>query len=700
MNILKKMSIRSKFIILMLIVSISSIIAIGVIGNRSGERILKCSVSQKLDLLKDMKARQIKNYLNTIKSNLKMLSSDKMVADAMREFIVSYNLAKYNALSPKEEKELKEYYKKNVLPFVKKGSEAKVSLENILPKTVAANYLQYHYIVKNSFAKSKDKLIKADDNSSYSKIHAKFHASLKDICDHLGFKDLYFIEAESGEIVYSVKKEIDFASSLKVGDYRKSNFAALVKKLNRSVAKGSLFMSDFESYIPSCGKPAAFVGITVYDGDEFLGILAVRIGSGKIDEILSENGKYKAIGLGKSGEIYILGSDYKMRSQSRFMQENPKKFLKQLEKINIPAKEIEEIKRYHSTILHLKVTTKSAKKALEGKDGIAYAKNYLGQKVLSSYAPLHLDFLNWAIIVEQGAKEAGSEIVDFREKFAVSTIVIIFLVTLFAMLSARAFTKPVNALIKGVRGNKGKVCVDSSDEFGELADSYNSMMQKIKTQKEEIEQKDNEINHLLLDIMPETIVKRYLSKEEDIIEKHSNVTVLFTSLTGLSELYERYSHDVAFKRHNDLFESFDNAAIELGVEKIKTIGDDYMAASGLINPRFNHAQKAVDFAVKMLDIIEAFNRENGTEIGIRIGLDSGDVYAGLVGNIKIEYNVWGNTVDIASALRYYTCNNSIRITKIVYELLTNKEQFAKCKSVEIEEFGVVESYQYGGCKED
>ena len=76
------------------------------------------------------------------------------------------------------------------------------------------------------------------------------------------------------------------------------------------------------------------------------------------------------------------------------------------------------------------------------------------------------------------------------------------------------------------------------------------------------------------------------------------------------------------------------------------------------------------------------------------------MYAGLVGNIKIEYNVWGNTVDIASALRYYTCNNSIRITKNVYELLTNKEQFAKCKSVEIEEFGEVESYQYGGCKED
>ena len=702
MRVLKRLSIRSKFIILMLIVTITSIMAIGFIGNRSGEKIIKSSVTEKLQLLNSMKAEQIKEYFASIESSLKMLSSDRMVLDALREFIISYNLVKYNALTQKEQEELIEYYKKQILPKIKSGSTKRVSLENILPKSVAANYLQYHYLVKNQFSKERDKLIAAKDDSSYTQTHKKYHQSLREIANYLGFEDLYFIDAESGEIVYSVKKGIDFASDLKVGSFRKSNLANLSSQLNRSVAKDAIVMVDFESYLPSFGRPEAFAGITLYDGDEFLGVLAVKIGVAKINQILSANHHWSKLGLGESGEIYIVGSDYKMRSESRYLITDPKKFFETLEKINTPKEQIEAIKRYKSTILHLEVKNETTQKALNGKVGVEFGKNYLGEEALNSYAPLNIGFFNWGIIVSQNLKEAQSAITYFREKFAISTIVIIFLVTLFAMLTARVFTKPMNALIEGVKsiGKKQvpkRVAIESSDEFGELARSFNEIIKKMSTQELAIAQKDQEIHTLLLDIMPESIAKRYIANEKNIIEKHSNVTILFTSLTGLSEIYERYSHEDAFKRHNDLFESFDNAANELGIERIKTVGDDYMAASGLINPRFNHSQKAVEFAFMMLDIIKRFNQENGTNIGIRIGLDAGEVYAGLVGNIKIEYNVWGNTVDIASALRYYTDINSIRITKEVYDALVNKEEFVECSDIENHEFGTIKNYQYRKC---
>ena len=686
----------------MLIVTISSIMAIGFIGNRSGEKIIKSSVTQKLQLLNRMKAEEIQDYFHSIANNLKMLSSDRMVLDALREFIISYNLVKYNALSKKEQAELKAYYKENILPKIQKSVDSKVSLENILPKSVAANYLQYHYLVKNHFLQERDRLTAANDNSSYTQTHKKYHQSLREIANYLGFSDLYFIDAESGEILYSVKKGIDFATDLKVGNFRKSNLAKLVEQLNRAVAKDAIAMVDYESYLPSFGKPEAFAGITLYDGDEFLGVLAVKIDTSKIDKILSANHNWESMGLGKSGEIYIVGNDYTMRSESRYFLEEPKKFLEILEKINTPKEQIDAIRHSHSTVLHLEVKNPITQKALNGKSGVEFGKNYLGQEALNSYAPLNLNFLNWGIIVSQNLKEAQSAITYFREKFALSTIVIIFLVTLFAMLSARVFTKPMNALIEGIRSigkekKRKKITLKSSDEFGKLAHSFNEMIETMQMQNAAIVQKDKEINTLLLDIMPESIAKRYLANEKDIIEKHSNVTILFTSLTGLSEIYERYSHEVAFQRHNDLFESFDNAANELGIERIKTVGDDYMAASGLINPRFNHSQKAVDFAFAMLEIIERFNKENSTNIGIRIGLDSGEVYAGLVGNIKIEYNVWGNTVDIASALRYYADINSIRITHAVYETLINKEDFIECSDIENSEFGTIKNYQYNNC---
>lgn len=160
-NPLNRLSIRSKFIILMLIVSISSIVAIGIIGDRSGEKILESSVSEELKSIKNSKAQQVENYFKSIENNLKMLSTNKMIIDSLREFIVSYNLTKYNALNKKQLSKVKDYYENTFIPTMEKNSSIKVSIDNILPKTVSANYLQYHYIIKNPYPRgSRDKLIK------------------------------------------------------------------------------------------------------------------------------------------------------------------------------------------------------------------------------------------------------------------------------------------------------------------------------------------------------------------------------------------------------------------------------------------------------------------------------------------------------------------------------------------------------------
>jgi hypothetical protein len=155
MNPLNKLSIRSKFIILMLVVSITSIVAIGIIGNRSGEKILKSGVSKELNALKNIKAQQIESYFRDLENNLKMLSSNKMIIDSMREFIVSYNLTKYNVLKDNETKTVYDFYEKEFLTKLESTSDAKVSIENIIPKTISANYLQYHYIINNKIMHEK-----------------------------------------------------------------------------------------------------------------------------------------------------------------------------------------------------------------------------------------------------------------------------------------------------------------------------------------------------------------------------------------------------------------------------------------------------------------------------------------------------------------------------------------------------------------
>ncbi len=704
MNPLNRLSIRSKFIILMLIVSITSIIAIGLIGNRSGEKILKSSVSQELKALKHVKAGQIESYFKDIENNMKMLSSNKMVIDSLREFIISYNLTKYNALDKEQTTQLKSYYEKEFIPVLEKQSNAKVSIENILPKTISAHYLQYHYIINNKMSE-KEEMIKADDKSSYSDTHQKYHRSMQNICDKLSFEDLFFIESDSGDIVYSVKKEVDFATNLIAGVHRRSNLAALSKILGNSVEKNVIHMIDYETYLPSFNKPAAFIGISIYDENEYLGLLVVKLSSNKINEILTSNYDWESVGLGESGDVFLVGRDYKMRSNNRYMRQSPDIYKKMLISANIPKQTIDSIFQNKNTLMHLSVKTDAVIQAQQGASKTIVTRNYLGHEVLSSFAPLKLGFVNWVIVAEKNLEEANKVIIGFREKFAISTIVLIFLVTLFAMFSARVFTKPINSLIDGIRRvDKGdtqtKVMVNSTDEFNDLADSFNAMVKNLNRQEKQIKNKDEKINTLLVNMMPESIAKRYLSGEKNIVEHHDSVTVIFTALTGFSEIEEKNSPDVAFSLLNNLIESFDDAADELGVEKIKTIGDDYLAACGLSIPRFDHGKKAVDFAIEILAIIERFNSENSANISIKIGLDSGYVSEGLIGKIKFEYNIWGDTVDISSHLRYKAELNSIRITQSVYESLDKKEDFLICPIITSKNFGEVINYQYQHCSED
>ncbi len=694
MNPLNKLSIRSKFIILMLVVSITSIVAIGIIGNRSGEKILKSGVSKELNALKNIKAQQIESYFRDLENNLKMLSSNKMIIDSMREFIVSYNLTKYNVLKDNETKTVYDFYEKEFLTKLESTSDAKVSIENIIPKTISANYLQYHYIINN-------KPLQQDD-SSYKSTYTKFHTNLSQICTNLGFEDLYFVNAENGDIVYSVKKNIDFATNLYRGVHKKSSLAQLAQRLNKSVEKNVIKMVDYEKYIPDLNKPTSFVGVSVYDGNEFLGSLIIKLPSKNIENILTSNSNWESVGLGKTGELFLVGSDYKIRSNCRMMIESPDKFKEKLIKANIPKSKINEMYAFKDTTMNLNIQTDAMHDAIKGNSKTSIINNHFGERILCSYKPLKIKFVNWCIVTEQNLNEAQAAIKEFREKFAISTIVITFLVTLFAMVTARVFTKPVNALIEGVRNahngdTKSKIEIDTNDEFHELATSFNSMIDTTNKHKKSIIKKNDKILQLLNTMMPENIAKRHLIGEKNIVENHTNVTIIFTALTGFSEVYKKFPQDKAFTLLNDLIESFDESAVENGVEKIKNIGDDYLAACGLSIPRFDHARKAVNFSIDILSIIERFNEQNETHVSIKIGLDSGSVIEGLIGKVKFEYNVWGDAVDVAAYLRYKSDLNSFRITQSIYEAIEIKNKFKPCRDIQSDDFGEVINYQYKFC---
>ena len=212
--------------------------------------------------------------------------------------------------------------------------------------------LQRAFVVKNPYpADSKQFLEVSAYVPGYSRVHATYHRSFRKITEEFGYYDMFLIDTFSGQIVYSVKKEVDFATSLYVGPYRNSGLANAFKKLQDARDDKTLnevAISDFEMYEPSMGAPAAFAAAVIRDGDEVPGVLAIQLSNEEIDKVVSGNRGWEQEGLGKSGDSGIVGPDYLLRSNARGFLQRREEALDQMRARGIPADTIARIRAYGS----------------------------------------------------------------------------------------------------------------------------------------------------------------------------------------------------------------------------------------------------------------------------------------------------------------------------------------------------------------
>jgi PAS domain S-box-containing protein len=174
---------------------------------------------------------------------------------------------------------------------------------------------------------------------------------------------------------------------------------------------------------------------------------------------------------------------------------------------------------------------------------------------------------------------------------------------------------------------------------------------------------------LLLNVLPQPIAERLKRGQRTIAESFEEVTVLFADLVDFTEFSTQTSPTELVELLNEIFSKFDQLAEKHGVEKIKTIGDAYMAVAGLPKPRPDHAQAIAQMALDMQAAIEQFNVEKGQTFKIRIGINSGSVVAGVIGIRKFSYDLWGDTVNTASRMESHGIPGYIQLTAATYELL-------------------------------
>ncbi len=176
---------------------------------------------------------------------------------------------------------------------------------------------------------------------------------------------------------------------------------------------------------------------------------------------------------------------------------------------------------------------------------------------------------------------------------------------------------------------------------------------------------------LLLNILPTEVAVRLKAHEEPLADKHEHVSVLFADIAGFTNLSRHLSAESLVTLLNDLFTRFDLLAETSGAEKIKTIGDAYMAATGL-RGESDHAETIVDMAIGMQQAFEEFEEKNDLKLSLRIGVHSGSLVAGVIGKQKFTYDLWGNTVNIASRMESEGVAGRIQISSETRNLLPER----------------------------
>lgn len=218
--------------------------------------------------------------------------------------------------------------------------------------------------------------------------------------------------------------------------------------------------------------------------------------------------------------------------------------------------------------------------------------------------------------------------------------------------------KPINSVLLNAR-------ISACLERKRWRDRERQYLSQIKSEKEKSET-------LLLNILPPQIVARLNSGEELIADRFDDVTVLFADLVGFTEVSSRVTPTRLVEDLNRLMSEFDMLAQQLAVEKIKTIGDAYMAATGVPQRRLDHVEAMADFALGMLQVLEIHNDVMATTWKIRIGVHCGPVVAGVIGKHKFIYDIWGDTVNQASRLEATSEPNWIHVSAPVAEVLRSR----------------------------
>lgn len=686
-NLLSRISIQSKLILMLVVCTILAAAIVGGIAYQTGRNSLRTTAFERLTEMRESQKRSMSAQLGDVKNALVTYTHGSTTQSALRDFTSAFDQLSNATITPDMTKAIDSYYD-FFAKETEKASGVRLDVGALLPTSTAERYLQAYY---TSRLPTDDVAIAMDDEhdgSTWSADNAKYHDFFREIVTRFAFEDALLIDTR-GNVVYSAYKNTDLGTNILTGPYNGSKLRDAYLEAMSSNKADRVAITDFEFYQPANMAPTAWLVAPVPSTGKSEGVLALQFPITKINKVMTFDKQWEKAGMGETGETLLAGQDFLLRSDSRMFLQDPEKYRMRVIDAGTPPDIPDLAIRQGGTTLVQPVSEVVNKEAQKGHSGTVIARDYLGEECLQAYAPIGAEAgLHWSIVAKISTREAFASEATFTRTVVLATTGIIFAVCLLAVILAQVFLRPIRRLEAGVqRISAGDFDVDipveTRDEIGDLTAMFNEMSRSLSVKEDLLRDQRRSINRLLHSLMPAVIAEKVGQGEKITASVHPNVTVIYADLVGMDRVRSELDASESLTIFGELNRQIDAAAEEFGIERVRPMRNGYFASCGLTVPRLDNVRRTVDFALECERIIERFNGETGLNLAMRAGIDSGTVSSGLVGEPAI-FDMWGKTVTMASQIRSGMPEAGVYVTSRVYNVLGETMSLTAAGKIQVE----------------
>jgi PAS domain S-box-containing protein len=403
---LKSMSVRWKIRVACLVGIILTACFVILMVNRFQRKASIRNAYEKVYLLRSVKTRLAEAYFDRLSERIKNFASDPKTLDMQSRFSESFlniendQYSTAGAETPDKINALLDgYYSNEILPSLESGMDKKINYSSIVSDDHRQQIMQYLYIAGNPRPiGSKHLLSRASDGSTYSNIHSQIHPAMMKYMRDAGISDMLLVDYKSGYVVYSVKKNLDFATSLYEGPFKNSALGIAFKSAIGLPSSEMVQFTDESIYVPAMLKPVLFVSAPLYSGLEIKGAVIFAVDAAALDGLLAPvDDEMTVAPVLKS---FFVGSDLLYRNNDPEMAASREHYIRRLKKFAGDGSAYRKAAKLNTTALVQRVDELVFAQGKQGKEQLAEYTTATGQRMLCSCGPVNIPGLNWMLVCQ------------------------------------------------------------------------------------------------------------------------------------------------------------------------------------------------------------------------------------------------------------------------------------------------------------